>query len=802
MKPTSHPSHPRRVLLGRGIFPRGVNMRSRLLPLYLLISLIALFTVTLQFGQTKSPAKAGVHPAIRRADFEHGQKYIPDEVLVRFKPGTSRAAMLSSHARVGGTIKREFTSVDRLHLVKLSGGTSLKAALHTYRRNPSVLYAEPNYLVHALVLPNDPLFSQQWALSNSGQDGGTAGADIDAQQAWGITTGSSSVVVATIDSGIDYTHPDLSPNVWSSPTSFSVTNGSSTISCPAGSHGLNPVYGTCDPMDDLGHGTHVGGIIGAVGNNALGVSGVNWNVTLLPCKFIDSTGTGSTGDAITCLDFVKMEKDAGVNIIATNNSWGGSASSQSLVDAISANQADGILFIAAAGNDFSDNDVVPTYPANIFLPNLLAVAATTRTDAEAVFSNVGAHTVHLGAPGQEILSTLPGAIYGLDTGTSMAAPFVTGVAALLAAADPTRDWRAIRNLLLTGGDTLPALANTVTGRRLNAYGALTCSDSTVASRLQPVALNNTGAVGSPVTLAYLNINCAQPNGSVSVQVPPNNATVTLEDNGTGGDLAAGDGIYSAQWTPSALGSYSLGFPGGDNVNIQVLNTYVANPVSAADYNYQTISGTNLNLGDDAVGNVTSPFPILLGGGSFNSFYVSSNGTISFTDAFDSFVNVGLPTSYELPQNVMTLVAPFWEDLYPVAGSDNNVFWEVTGSAPNREMVVEWRNVETYACRGDSSATVKFQVVFQEGSSNVLFNYANSVFGGNCADEDYGLAATVGIQIDPATATTWENDEGGIGSATGLLWTLTNGTPPSTPVPTITSISPSIVQVGGETLPSP
>lgn len=283
---------------------------------------------------------------------------------------------------------------------------------------------------------------------------------------------------------------------------------------------------------------------------------------------------------------------------------------------------------------------------------------------------------------------------------------------------------------------------------------------------------------------------------MSVQVPPNNATVTLEDNGTGGDLAAGDGIYSAQWTPSALGSYSLGFPGGDNVNIQVLNTYVANPVSAADYNYQTISGTNLNLGDDAVGNVTSPFPILLGGGSFNSFYVSSNGTISFTDAFDSFVNVGLPTSYELPQNVMTLVAPFWEDLYPVAGSDNNVFWEVTGSAPNREMVVEWRNVETYACRGDSSATVKFQVVFQEGSSNVLFNYANSVFGGNCADEDYGLAATVGIQIDPATATTWENDEGGIGSATGLLWTLTNGTPPSTPVPTITSISPSIVQVGG------
>ena len=395
-----------------------------------------------------------------------------------------------------------------------------------------------------------------------------------------------------------------------------------------------------------------------------------------------------------------------------------------------------------------------------------------------------------------ILSTLPGATYGWDSGTSMAAPYVTGVAALLAAADPSRDWRAIRNLLMTGGDTVPALSNTITGKRLDAYGALACSNSTVASRLQPMALNNTGAVGSPVTLAYLNINCAQPNGSVSVQPPSGGEAISLEDNGIGADQAAGDGIYSGQWTPPALGSYTLTFPGSDNVNVQVLNTYVANPVSPADYHYQTISGTNLNLGDDSVATITSPFSIEFGGGSFNNLYVSSNGTISFTDMFGSFVNVGLPTSYELPQNVMTLVAPFWEDLYPVSGSDNNVFWAVTGSAPNRGLVVEWRNVESFACPGDSSAAVTFQVVFQEGSSNVLFNYANAVFGGNCRDEDYGETATVGIQIDPNTATTWENDAGGIGSGTGILWTLTNGTPPANPVPTITSISPSSVQVGG------
>jgi len=256
----------------------------------------------------------------------------------------------------------------------------------------------------------------------------------------------------------------------------------------------------------------VEGIIGGAGNNALGVTGVNWNVKLLACKFIASDGSAWVGDAVTCLDYVKALKDHGVNIVATNNSYGGNFLSQALIDAIAALQQDGILFIAAAGNDFQDNDLVPIYPANLYLPHVVSVGATNRSDGVPAFSNLGAHTVHLGAPGQDILSTLPGGGYGFETGTSMSAPFVAGVAALLAAADPTRDWRAIRNLLLTGGDTIPVLANTVTGKRLNAYGALACSNSRVASRLQPATLNTSGAVGSPVSLAYLNINCAQPNG--------------------------------------------------------------------------------------------------------------------------------------------------------------------------------------------------------------------------------------------------------------------------------------------------
>src|SRR5208337_1645295 len=214
-------------------------MRRPLAPLYLLISLLVLFTVSFPFGQTGSLPDTSEHRPFSHVDLSHGQKYIPDEVLVRFKPGTSRRAMLLSHARVGGTIKREFKSVEGLQLVKLSPGTSLKYALRSYKHDPSVLYAEPNYILHALSAPNDPSFPQQWSLQNTGQDGGTVGADIHATQAWNLTTGSSRVVVAVLDTGIDYTHQDLAANAWSSSAAFSQTVDGVSISCAAGSHGYN-----------------------------------------------------------------------------------------------------------------------------------------------------------------------------------------------------------------------------------------------------------------------------------------------------------------------------------------------------------------------------------------------------------------------------------------------------------------------------------------------------------------------------------------------------------------------------------
>jgi hypothetical protein len=516
---------------------------------------------------------------------------------------------------------------------------------------------------------------------------------------------------------------------------------------------------------------------------------MNWGVQILPCKFLNVEGSGAISSAIRCLDVVKQLKDAGVNIVATNNSWGGGDFSRALMDAISAQMQDGILFVAAAGNDFSDNDLLPTYPANIALPNVISVAATDRNDNVVTFSNTGRRTVHLGAPGTEILSTTPNNTYSVFSGTSMAAPHVTGVAALLKAQDASRDWRAIRNLILAGGDSLSALDESITQKRLDAFGALTCSNSTVNSRLQPVPDTISGSVGGAIILSVLNINCSQPAGTVTVQVSPGGQSVILTDDGSKSDQAAGDGIYTGEWIPSATGSYVLRFPDGSNLNVEVLSAY---GFTQTQPSYQAIAGTNLNLGDDSVAAITSPFTIPFGGGNFTQLYVSSNGTISFTDAYSSYANQDLrPDSFPtFAFQPTTLVAPFWQDLYPVKGTTQNVFWAVTGAAPNRKLVVEWRNVRSFLCRSDPNATITFEIVFQEGTSQFLFEYGDTLFGDACVSQDYGIASTVGVQVSPSQASQWSFDIGSIASGMALLWQSPPPTPPASPLPTITSISPS------------
>jgi subtilisin family serine protease len=505
--------------------------------------------------------------------------FVPGEALVRFRPRTSVADEARANREAGGTVTKSFDlAVPGLRLVRLAPGVGVDAALARYRSSPAVLYAEPNRVWGLaggrVTAPNDPQFPTQWDWNNTGQIGGKPDADVDAPEAWDHTTGDHNVVVAVIDTGIDYRHPDLKANVWDNTAECTGIPGVDddgngyVDDC----HGIDTINGDSDPFDDFGHGTHVSGTIGAVGNNGKGVTGLNWHVQIMACKSHDAAGNATTASVVECFQYVQMEKQRfGVDVVATNNSWGGCPEacgySRALRDAIAGQLSAGILTVAAAGNDGSNNDTTPFYPADYYLPNVIAVAATTNRDALASFSDFGARTVSVGAPGQDVYSTLPGDAYGYLSGTSMASPHVAGLAALIAAQDPSLDWRAIRNLILAGGDPKGSVAGTtITGTRVNANGSLTCSGVPVFGVLRPL---ESEPLGGPLTVAALNIDCAAAAGSLTVTIDPGGTTFALRDRGRHPDLAKGDGVYSGSWTPSAAGTYTLSFSNGRTATVVV-----------------------------------------------------------------------------------------------------------------------------------------------------------------------------------------------------------------------------------------
>lgn len=716
-------------------------------------------------GGAQAP-KAGAPGQLAR------EKFKPDQVLVKFRKGVRGEAVAAAHGRLGARILKNYPRIGGLQLVRIPPSMTVEDAMEKYGKNPNVLYVEPDYDVHAVVIPNDPSFGTLWGLHNTGQSDGTSGDDIDAPGAWDYTTGDSSVVVAVIDTGVDYNHPDLAANIWSNPLdcngNLSDDDGNGYVDdC----HGIDTQNHDSNPFDDNMHGTHVSGTIGAVGNNGVGVTGVNWNVSIMACKFLDASGNGLTSGAIECLDYVAAMKDRGVNIIATNNSWGGYTFSQALLDAIELNRQKGILFFAAAGNGDGDNigdndDGLPFYPANYYAANVVSVAATDRLDARGSFSNYGRHTVHLGAPGVAILSTTPGNTYTSLDGTSMATPHVTGVAALLKAYDSSLDWKQIRNRIVAGGDTIASMSNTISQKRLNALGALTCSNSTILSRLQPPSTSLNGTIGTPITLSMLNINCDVPNGRMNVSVAPLGIIVHLMDDGLGADEEAGDGIYTAKFTPYAAGTYTLTFPGSDSVTLQVSTTLRGYEYGTATYSYRSFTGTSLSLSDESNTTITPSFPIPFGGGSFTTLYVGDNGVINFSNAFDTFSNAAMPTA-----SVQTLVAPYWDDLAPVASGSHNIFWAELGSAPHRELVIEWRDVTFFACSG----TVKFQVVFFEDKSDILFNYADVTAGGTCSTHAYGVSATVGVQISTTSGRQYSYNSAILSNGLAIQWRTRSAT---------------------------
>lgn len=400
-------------------------------------------------------------------------RLVEGQVLVKYKQksfeGEGLPQTLKVLSQVSKRVCQEFQAevLSRylllgIELLKVSREEPLSALIAKLQQDPDIDLAEPNYKVYAFqesVVPNDSRWDELWAMRK-----------IKMTEAWNRSTGSAGVRIAVIDTGIDYTHPDLAENIWKNPgESFNgVDDDGNGIVDDVNGADFCSGANSGNPMDDNGHGTHVAGTIAAIGNNHRDVVGVNWKTQLMAVKFLCQDGSGTTADAIQAIQYALS---MGADIL--NNSWGGAGHSRALEAAIKESDRLGALFVAAAGNEQNDNDQSPSYPASYAVPNVIAVAATTQDDALAGFSNWGQTSVHLAAPGVSILSTIPGNRLASFNGTSMAAPHAAGCAGLIKARNSSLQGRALKAVLTETADKVHGLQGRISeGRRLNCGNAV------------------------------------------------------------------------------------------------------------------------------------------------------------------------------------------------------------------------------------------------------------------------------------------------------------------------------------------
>jgi subtilisin family serine protease len=392
---------------------------------------------------------------------------VPNELVVGFVDSTSRSTQRAVVDSAGGQLNERIPAIDGA-VVRADNPGDVAERL---RDRSQVAFVEPNYLIRASRIPNDDAFDQQWALRNTGQLDGEPGADIGATAAWDVTTGAG-VTVAVVDTGIDYSHPDLDANIWHNPNEQPNGIDDDGDGFVDDIQGVDFVNNDTNASDDAGHGTHVSGIIAAEGNNGIGAVGVNWNAKVMPLKFLDGNGEGNTADAAMAIDYAI---DHGARVI--NASWGGPAFSQTLYEAVRRASDHNVLVVAAAGNEGGNSDLSPDYPAAFDLPNVVSVAASDRNDQLLSYSNYGKQSVDLAAPGDDIYSTVPLSLdpsgYADFSGTSMAAPAVTGVAGLYFSRSPEASAGQARSAIVQSVDVTEAFSSkTSSGGRLNAARAL------------------------------------------------------------------------------------------------------------------------------------------------------------------------------------------------------------------------------------------------------------------------------------------------------------------------------------------
>ena len=466
-----------------------------------------------------------------------------DGILVKSKNSTAAKAMFSLYKALNLNEDLDFAFatgsnplVPGLSLIHLAPGSDAATVLATLNADPTIAYAEPNFIYTAMLSPNDPDYARQWHLNQASD------ADIDAPEAWDIQQGSNTVIIASIDTGVDYNHADLKNNIWTNPGEIP-NNGidDDRNGYVDDVHGWDFANNDNNPMDDNRHGTHVAGIMAAEGNNGIGGTGVAWRARIMPLKFLSSTGSGSSANAIKAIQYAVAN---GAKI--SNNSWGGGGFSQALSDAIGAANVAGHLFVAAAGNAGTNNDTAPSYPASYNQPNIISVASTTSADALSSFSNFGVRTVHVAAPGSSIYSTVLNNGYGILSGTSMASPVVTGIAALLLAQNPSLTVQQLKTAITSTVDKIPALSTRVSsGGRVNALRALQSLGASAPPAPVPAAVTVTPATASVVAGGSQQFAASGGTAPYSWTVA-NAAMGTISNNGlfTAGTIAGSTSILA------------------------------------------------------------------------------------------------------------------------------------------------------------------------------------------------------------------------------------------------------------------
>ncbi|MHC4570956.1 MAG: LamG-like jellyroll fold domain-containing protein [Planctomycetota bacterium] len=626
--------------------------------------------------------------------------FAPGELLVRFAPQANQTwpdtvgknAILSSLG--GAYTEREYKIAPGLCLVKLPDSMTIAEALVSFNNTSGILYAEPNYRIKLLSdcrnFPNDSYFSEQWALHNTGQTGGRANADVNAPEAWCIATDCRSIIVAVLDTGVDYTHPDLAANMWVNEAELNGTPGVDDD----GNGYVDDIYGydfsenDSDPMDYHYHGTHVSGTIGAVGNNGLGVSGVCWSARIMALKVFPNYGeVGFINDVIEAMQYAE---DKGAKVLS--NSWGGGPYSQSLKDAIDNADAAGILFVAAAGNDYGqNNDIYPHYPSSHDCENIIAVLSTDDSDYMSDFSSYGPTSVDIGAPGSGILSCEPGNRYQYLNGTSMAAPHVSGACALIWSVGPGISHLDVKDIILQTVDPVPALAGLcVSNGRLNLYNAI----SDVTPWIEFIPASGTVAAGdtNDVTLLF---NGDQPPGTYHGQV-----TITSNDSYTP------EITIPVTVTIEPVDYFTELFdPNGNDMSNRTLtfrpdvsgSYYNLCSNEALDFPVDPNGGTIISLGDDDY------VPVDLNGAhvhfygtDYDTFYIGSNGYISFISG-DIFHIESLTEHFDLPR-----ISALFDDLDPSAGG------LVSLKQFDDCVVVTFENVPEYSMSNSNSFQVEMR----------------------------------------------------------------------------------------------